>query len=107
MGLVLIFIVLESYLYFLMPILKFKHTKKYQDEYNMIFSSDTIIWRTPSIETEMKWDFYSELWESNDFYFLVQSPHIYGIIPKRAFATNTDKYTFEEIALSNLKSVKR
>jgi hypothetical protein len=107
LGIVLIATALGSYLYFFKPVFKFKYTEKYQEEYIMVFSKDIIKWITPSIESELKWDIYSELWESNDFYYLIQVPRMYTLIPKRAFATQKDKQAFEEIALSNLKSIKR
>lgn len=107
LGIVLIATALGSYLYFVKPVFKFKHAKKYQEEYIMIFSKDIIKWITPSINSELKWDIYSELWESNDFYYLIQVPHMYTLIPKRAFADQIDKQVFEEIARSNLKSIKR
>ncbi|MGN6714672.1 YcxB family protein [Anaerocolumna jejuensis] len=107
LGIVLIATAIGSYLYFLMPVFKFKYTEKYHEEYIMVFSKDSIKWITPSIESELKWNIYSELWESNDFYYLIQVPRMYMLIPKRAFAAQKDKQTFEEIALSSLKSIKR
>ena len=89
-----------------MPIFRYKQTAKYHDEYLLLFSKDIINWKTSNIETHFKWDVYSELWESNDFYFLIQKSHQYTIIPKRAFENQEEKQAFEEMALPNLKSVK-
>ena len=105
-GLVIVVIGLGSYLYILMPILKFKQTTKYHEEYTLIFSKDTIRFKTPSIESEMKWDIYSALWDSHDFYYLIQAPRIYTLIPKRVFKDQNEKQIFEEIAQSRVTAIK-
>lgn len=104
---VLIGTVLGSFLYFFMPIAKFKQTSKYHAEYTMIFSQNAIKWKTQNTESQLKWNIYSELWESNDFYFLIQGPRMYTLIPKRVFASQEEKQIFEEIVLAKLKSSKR
>lgn len=106
-GTVLIVTILGSVAYFLMPIFIYKQTAKYHDEYLLVFSKYIIYWKTSNIETHFKWDVYSELWESEDFYFLNQKPHMYTIIPKRVFENQDERQAFEDMALSNLKSDKR
>lgn len=106
-GLVIIVTSLGGYLYFLMPILKFKQNAKYQEEYTLIFSKDTIRFKTPSIESEMKWNIYSALGENHDFYYLIQAPRIYTLIPKRVFKDQKEKQAFDEIAQLNLKTTMR
>jgi len=96
-----------SLLYFYIPAYKFKRTAKYHEEYNLTFSNVGIKFKTPSIDSELKWSVYSEFWESGDFYFLIQAPQMYALIPKRVFESPAVKQTFEEIVLSNLKCTKR
>lgn len=55
------------------------------EEYILVFSYDIISWKTSKIESELKWDFYTELWKSKEFYYLIHAPHMYTIIPKRVF----------------------
>jgi len=98
---------LGSFIYYLMPILKFSQTAKYHDVYSMVFSNDVIQWETPSIHSEIKWEIYSEVWESNEFYYLIQGPRMYTLIPKRAFENQEDKQAFEVILRSNFKRIKR
>ena len=105
-GLVIAATALGSYLYILMPILKFKQTAKYREEYTLVFSKETIKFKTQSIESEMKWDIYSALWDSHDFYYLIQAPRIYTLIPKRIFKDQNEKQIFEEIAQSRVKVTK-
>ena len=105
-GLIIVVTALGSYLYILMPILKFKQTAKYHEEYTLVFSKETIKFQTQSIESEMKWDIYSALWESHDFYYLIQAPRIYTLIPKRVFKDLNEKQLFEEITQSRVKTTK-
>ena len=105
-GLIIVVTALGSYLYILMPILKFKQTAKYHEEYTLVFSKESIKFKTQSIESEMKWDIYSALWDSHDFYYLIQAPRIYTLIPKRVFKDQNEKQIFEEIAQSRVTAIK-
>lgn len=105
-GLVIVVTTIGSYLYILMPILKFKQIAKYREEYTLVFSKEAIHFKTPSIESELKWNIYSALWDSRDFYFLIQAPRIYTIIPKRVFKDQNEKQIFEEIVQSRVKTTK-
>ena len=105
-GLIIVVTALGSYLYILMPILKFKQTAKYHEEYTLVFSKETIKFKTQSMESEIKWNIYSALWENHDFYYLIQAPRIYTLIPKRVFKDLNEKQLFEEIAQSKVKTIK-
>ena len=90
-------------LYFYIPIYKFKSVAKYQEEYSLLFFEDGIKFKTSTIDSELKWTIYSETWECNDFYFLIQTPRIYTLVPKRAFASLTEKNAFDKLITSNMK----
>jgi len=96
-----------SILYFYIPFYKFKITRKYNEEYTLTFSNSGITFKTLSIDSTIKWNMYSEIWESNDFYFLIQGPRVYSLIPKRAFGSPVEMRMFEEISISNMKCSKR
>ena len=99
--------IVGSTLYFYTPVYNFKITSKYHEEYTLTFSDSGISFKTPSIDSTLKWDVYSEIWESNDFYFLIQSPRMYTLIPKRVFGSPAEMRMFEDISISNLKCTKR
>ena len=99
--------IVGSTLYFYIPYYKFKITPKYNEEYTLTFSDSGIMFKTPGIDSIIKWDTYSEIWESNDFYFLIQAPRMYALIPKRAFRSPAEMRMFEEVSISNLKCTKR
>jgi len=84
----------ELTLYFYIPLYNFRITPKYTEEYNLTFSSSGITFKTPSIDSIIKWDVYSEIWESNDLYFLIQSPRMYTLIPERVFGSPVEMRVF-------------
>ncbi|MCL2057580.1 MAG: YcxB family protein [Oscillospiraceae bacterium] len=90
-----------------MPILKFKHTSKYYEKYTLIFTNEGINFKTPSVDSNLQWAIYSEIWENDDFYYLIQAPRIYTLIPKRTFNTTADRQYFEDCCLSNIQKPKR
>ncbi len=94
-------------LYFYIPRLKFKSTSKYHEEYQLLFSEEGIRFRTPTINSELKWDVYASFWESDDFYYLMQTSRIYSLIPKRVFADTETRLDFEDMVLSHLDCTKR
>ena len=100
-------VMVGSSLYFYIPSYKFKITSKFHEEYTLTFSNSGITFKTPSIDSTLKWDVYSEIWESNDFYFLLQAPRMYTLIPKRVFGSPVEMRMFEEISVSNMKCTKR
>ena len=107
LAIILSVVALGCYIYFYMPVLKFKQTSKLHEEYTLSFSKERIGFKTPSIDSVLQWNIYSELWESDDFYFLIHVPRAYTLIPKRAFNNPVDMQFFEEISLLNTKNVKR
>lgn len=94
-------------LYFYIPHYQWRHTAKYHQEYQLIFSGDSIYFKTPTIDSHLDWTIYAALWENEEFYFLIQAPRMYAILPKRAFASPSDAQRFEEMAALNLKGTKR
>lgn len=106
-GIALFALITGCILYFYMPVYKFKKTSKYHEEYNLTFSKDGIKFKTSTINSKLSWNIYSEIWESEDFYFLIQAKQIYTIVPQRAFLNLATKQTFEKMVLSNLKYTKR
>ena len=103
----LLFSAFAGLLYFYMPVLLYKRNPKYHEAYTLAFSKDSINFKTPSIDSVIQWSAYAELWESEDFYFLIQAPRAYSVIPKRTFKDAADQQVFEEMAALNIKKSKR
>ena len=100
-------LLIGSLLYFYIPIRNFKIQAKLQDEYTLTFTLNNIHFKTTSIDSETKWDVYKEVWENKDFYYMIQAPQLFSLIPKRALANETVKKTLEEIIISNFNSIKK
>lgn len=94
-----------QYLY--VPVLTFRKTPKFNEEYHLMFTAEGILFETATIHSELKWDTYTKFWESEDCYYLVQEEHIYTILPKRAFAGDAEKMSFERMAESGTEYNKR
>lgn len=85
--LLILYIVLMSVLYFYFPILIYKKTDKSHLKNNLEFLSDKILFQTSNIKSELAWNNYSMLWESKDYFYLIQSKDMYTLLPKRVFAS--------------------
>ena len=94
-----------QYLY--VPVMTFRKTPKFQEEYHLTFSGEGILFETATIHSELKWDAYTIFWESEDCYYLVQEEHIYTILPKRAFKGDPEKMAFERMAEAGTEYTKR
>lgn len=103
---ILIVAAIGGFLYFYAPVLKFRQTAKYQEEYRLTFSEDGIGFKTPSIDSRLNWSVYPEAWISGDFYFLIQAPQVYTLIPRRAFLSDADMRVFENILIKMIKTIK-
>lgn len=87
--------------------LKYKNTSKFHEAYTLIFSEDAIYFKTDSIDSELQWDVYSELWHNDNFYYLIQGVRMYTLIPKRVFKDSDEQEAFEELVQSKLRLIKR
>lgn len=94
-----------QYLY--VPVLTFRKTPKFKEEYHLTFTADGILFETATIHSELKWDAYTAFWESEDCYYLVQEEHVYTILPKRAFGGDAEKLAFERMAEVGTEYTKR
>jgi hypothetical protein len=100
-------IAIELMLYFYIPHRNFVNSPKLQEGYILIFSPDEIIFKTQSIDSKLKWDIYSAIWESRDFYFLVQPSKNYTLVPKRVFKNSDEQEIFKSLATGAVKNFNR
>lgn len=94
-----------QYLY--APVMTFRKTPKFKEEYHLTFTEAGILFETATIHSELKWNTYTKFWESADCYYLVQEEHIYTVLPKRAFPGDTEKIAFERMAEEGTEYNKR
>lgn len=96
-----------GFLYFCGPVMSFRKVPKYAQEYHLNFSEERILFETAELNSELKWEIYTALSESEDCYYLVQTKQIYSILPKRAFAGETERLIFEQMAEKSMGCTKR
>jgi len=94
-------------LYFVIPPRTYKRTAQLREEYTYVFTLNYILVEELGTNSEVDWETYVDLWESEEFYFLMKTLRKYTIIPKRAFGSPEEKKWFERFASMNLSMSKR
>jgi hypothetical protein len=92
--------------YFYVPSRNFQQIQKLHDWYNLSFSETSIRFNTAKITSELQWSIYSEAWENKEFYFLIQQPQLYTLLPKRAFTPEQEE-AFKKILASVFPRIKQ
>ncbi|GHU15079.1 hypothetical protein FACS189441_6220 [Betaproteobacteria bacterium] len=93
-------------MYFYVPAKNFQQYEKLHDGCRLSFSENSIHFNTAKISSELQWSVYSEVWENGEFYFLIQLPQMYALLPKRVF-TPEQETAFKEILASVFPRIRR
>jgi hypothetical protein len=88
------------------PYKNFQVVKKLHDECRLSFSETSIRFNTAKISSEFQWSVFSEAWENKEFYFLIQQPQLYTLLPKRAFTPEQEE-AFKKILASVFPRIKQ
>jgi hypothetical protein len=99
-------ILIEAIAFFYVPAMQYNRTLKLQEAYFLSFSPDGIVFKTPSIDSALKWEIYSELLENKDFFFIMQKTGMYTLIPKRVFSSSQED-EFRLMATEAVKKLRR
>ncbi len=75
---------------------RFKRTPKFHEKNELTFSEEGIHFKTPSIDSNLKWDLYTDVVEDNNLILLMYGG-AYSIIPKRCFKSEEDLKTFQTL----------
>jgi hypothetical protein len=75
----------------------FRSNPKFRDPYQLTFSDEGIVFRSKDVESRLGWDFYTGVWETGDFYFLVYGKDLFSLIPKRVFRGVRQEAAFREL----------
>ncbi|HEY0385674.1 MAG TPA: YcxB family protein [Pyrinomonadaceae bacterium] len=101
-----ILLLLHCRTYFL-PQRWYARNPKLHDEYHIQFSDEGLLFRTKDIDSSIKWDFYRDVWETEQFYFLVYGKDAFSVIPKRAFKDEIEEHLFRQLLDRHITSVQR
>jgi hypothetical protein len=89
---------------FYIPVLTYNRQTQYKDEYRLKFSPAHIEFKTSVIDSKIEWIFYSEIWESDKFYYLLNTKRNITIIPKRVLKTETEISAFVRLITTKINS---
>lgn len=93
----LILLVFSYYAHFVIPRQHYQRNPKFRDEYNLQFSEEGILFQSKGMESRLEWTFYSKVWETPVFYFLLYGKDMFTLIPKRAFGSRKQEATFRDM----------
>src|SRR5262245_60215055 len=83
---------------------RFKNTPKFFERNELTFSEEGIHLKTPTIDSDLKWNIYKDIIEGKDLILLIYGKSVYTVIPKRCFSEE-DLRTFQALAERKIKRV--
>ncbi len=98
-------IIVTIYIYYIQPVHIFNATKKYHEEYKLLFLDNEIKFETKEIKSSLSWNTYDSYLENEKYIFLLQGKINYVMIPKRIFNAETEK-DFKKLLNSKLNIYK-
>lgn len=100
-------ILIPIFALYIFPTLVYNGDSKIKDEYTLLFTDNNINFKTSKINSNIEWNFYTQVWESNKFYYLISNQRSISIIPKRAFSSMEDLSLFDEMILKHISKTIR
>jgi hypothetical protein len=85
------------YMNSVLPRSYFRRNPKFLEPYQLTFSDDGLVFRSKGVESRIGWDYYTGVWETKDFYFLVYGKDLFSLIPKRVFRGPRQEAAFREL----------
>jgi hypothetical protein len=82
---------------YIVPRMWFRQEPKIRDEYRLRFAEDGIVFQTAQIDSQIRWELYNRIVESDRFFLLYFGKRSFTIIPKRAFAGVEQEARFREM----------
>ena len=68
----------------LRAMIEYRANPKFREEFQLTLTPEGLHFRTPSIDSALKWDLYSDFFETAKAFILVYGKRMYTVIPKRA-----------------------
>ena len=85
------------YAHFVTPRLHYQRNPKLREQYHLQFSEDGLVFRSKELESRLEWSFYSKVWETPQFYFLLYGKDMFTLIPKRVFSSREQEASFRSM----------
>ncbi len=68
----------------LRAIIEYRSNPKFREEFQLRLTPENLHFRTPTIDSTLRWTHYSDFFESRRAFILVYGKRMYTVIPKRA-----------------------
>ncbi len=81
-------------------IIEFRTNPKFREEYQLTFSTESLHFRTATIDSTLKWTMYTGFLETSKAFILVYGKRMYTIIPKRALDSDASSHELREFLCS-------
>ena len=102
-GLSVFFLLMLIFAYFVVPNLVFKRDNKLHDKYTLEFADEGINFKTVNLNSRLEWKIYNKVVEGEKFFLLYWGKYTFTVIPKRAFANESDQQKFRELIIERIK----
>lgn len=93
------------FVYLIRPGYQFDHTPSCRDSTAYTFTKEDIGLQNETVAGVFQWTF-TKLWNTEEFYFLIQDKQSYSMLPKRIFGGPKEWSAFEEMVLEALPEIK-
>jgi hypothetical protein len=90
------------YAYAVLPRSYFRDNPKFRERYELTFSDEGLLFRSKGVESRLGWDFYTEVLETPDYFFLVYGKDMFSLIPKRVLRGPRQESALREMLRRNL-----
>jgi hypothetical protein len=92
-----ILFVFSYVVHFAMPRQQYRRNPKFREQYNLRFAEEGILFHSKGAESKLDWNFYSDVCETEDSYFLIYGKDMFTLIPKRAFGDDHREAAFRNM----------
>src|SRR6185295_20170644 len=75
----------------------FRRGARFQEELELRFSEDGLLFRSKNMESKLEWSFYSRIWDTPNYYFLFYDKELFTLIPKRVFTSERQESAFQDL----------
>lgn len=84
----------------LRAIIEFRTNPKFREEYQLTLTPESLHFRTPTIDSTLKWTMYTNFLETSRVFLLEYGKHMYTVIPKSALDNDSKINEIRELLSS-------
>ena len=88
----------------LAPVMEWNRNPKFKEQHRLTFTQDELRFKTDTIDSTLKWDFYSKCVETPKAFILIYGKRMYSVIPKRAFTDSSQMQEFRNLIATVLEN---